>query len=113
MTSAPPKPTTPALSPVIPALSPVIPAKAGTSAAGRRDLHSPPRGPSEPPPNNPADPPPNSPAEEHPIRQHLERLERGLQHVESRIDRLYIAVGGGTILLAAIGLAAGFIARGS
>ena len=112
MTSAPPKPTTPALSPVIPApspvvpaLSPVIPAKAGTPAAGRRDLHSPPRGTSEPPPN--------SPAEEHPIRQHLERLERGLQHVESRIDRLYIAVGGGTILLAAIGLAAGFIARGS
>ena len=105
MTSAPPKPTTPTLSPVIPALSPVIPAKAGTPAAGRRDLHSPPRGTS--------DPPPNSPAEEHPIRQHLERLERGLQHVESRIDRLYIAVGGGTILLAAIGLAAGFIARGS
>ena len=105
MTSAPPKPTTPALSPVIPALSPVIPAKAGTPAAGRRDHHSPPRGTS--------DPPPNSPAEEHPIRQHLERLERGLQHVESRIDRLYIAVGGGTILLAAIGLAAGFIARGS
>ena len=93
MTSAPPKPTTP--------------------AAGRRDLHSPPRGTSDPPPNSTSDPPPNSPPEEHPIRQHLERLERGLQHVESRIDRLYIAVGGGTILLAAIGLAAGFIARGS
>ena len=106
MTSAPPKPTTPAL-------SPVIPAKAGTPAAGRRDHHSPPRGTSDPPPNTPADPLPNSPPEEHPIRQHLERLERGLQHVESRIDRLYIAVGGGTILLAAIGLAAGFIARGS
>ena len=68
--------------------------------------------PSPPPPA----PPPSSPApraapEADPLRPALQRLERGLQHVEARIDRLYIAVGGGTILLAAIGLAAGFIAR--
>ncbi len=66
-------------------------------AAGRRACPSPPCGRSD----------------ETPIRQFLERLERGMQHVEARIDRLYIAVGGGTVLLAAIGLAAGFIARGA
>ena len=66
-------------------------------AAGRRACPSPPCGRSE----------------DEPIRQFLQRLERGMQHVEARIDRLYIAVGGGTVLLAAIGLAAGFIARGA
>ena len=66
------------------------------SAAGRRDRSPPPReGPDDP------------------IWQFLDRLERGVEHIEARIDRLYIAVGGGTILLAAIGLAAGFIARSS
>ena len=44
--------------------------------------------------------------------QYLARLEDGIGQIESRIDRLYLAVGGGTLLLAAIGLAAGFIARG-
>lgn len=57
--------------------------------------------------------PPCGRSEDEPIRQFLARLERGMQHVEARIDRLYIAVGGGTVLLAAIGLAAGFIARGA
>ena len=66
-------------------------------AAGRRDGSTPPCGRSE----------------EDPIWQFLERLDRSMQHVEARIDRLYIAVGGGTVLLAAIGLAAGFIARGA
>ena len=66
------------------------------SAAGRRDR-----------------PPPPCDGPDDPIWQFLDRLERGVEHIEARIDRLYIAVGGGTILLAAIGLAAGFIARGS
>lgn len=66
----------------------------------------------QPPPAPTAHAPAPPPvADEDPVRPALQRLERGLQHVESRIDRLYIAVGGGTILLAAIGLAAGFIAR--
>lgn len=84
--------------------------------------HHAPQPPGQPPPGQPppGQPPPaptaHAPApppapDEDPVRPALQRLERGLQHVESRIDRLYIAVGGGTILLAAIGLAAGFIAR--
>lgn len=88
MTNAPPNPPTSA-----PPAEPNQPCP----AAGRRACPSPPCGRSE----------------DEPIRQFLARLERGMQHVESRIDRLYIAVGGGTVLLAAIGLAAGFIARGA
>lgn len=67
--------------------------------------------PSPPPAPSPSSPAPRAAPEADPLRPALQRLERGLQHVEARIDRLYIAVGGGTILLAAIGLAAGFIAR--
>ncbi len=44
--------------------------------------------------------------------QYLRQIEGGLDQIESRIDRLYIAIGGGTILLAAISVAAAFIARG-
>lgn len=44
--------------------------------------------------------------------QYLGRIEAGLDQVESRIDRLYVAIGGGTVLLAAISFAAAFIARG-
>lgn len=46
------------------------------------------------------------------IWQYLRRLEEGIDHIEARIDRLYVAIGGGCVGLAAIGLAAGFIARG-
>lgn len=46
------------------------------------------------------------------IWQYLERLERAIDHVDARIDHLYLAIGGGTVLLSIIGLAAGFIARG-
>lgn len=91
MTNAPPDPL-----PNPPTGQPSAPSQT-CPAAGRRDCPSPPCGRSE----------------DEPIRQFLARLERGMQHVESRIDRLYIAVGGGTVLLAAIGLAAGFIARGA
>ena len=44
--------------------------------------------------------------------QYLKRIEGGLDQIESRIDRLYVAIGGGTVLLAAISFAAAFIARG-
>ena len=44
--------------------------------------------------------------------QYLRRIESGLDHIDSRIDRLYIALGGGTVLLAAIGLGSAFIVRG-
>ena len=43
---------------------------------------------------------------------YLRRIESGLDHIDSRIDRLYIALGGGTVLLAAIGLGSAFIVRG-
>lgn len=46
------------------------------------------------------------------IWQYLERLERAIDHVDARIDHLYLAIGGGTVLLSIIGVAAGFIARG-
>ena len=44
--------------------------------------------------------------------QYLRRIESGLDHIDSRIDRLYVALGGGTVLLAAIGLGSAFIVRG-
>lgn len=44
--------------------------------------------------------------------QYLRRIENGLDQIDARIDRLYIALGGGTVLLAAIGLASAFIVRG-
>lgn len=44
--------------------------------------------------------------------QYLRRIESGLDQIDARIDRLYIALGGGTVLLAAIGLASAFILRG-
>ena len=44
--------------------------------------------------------------------QYLRRIESGLDQIEARIDRLYVALGGGTVLLAAIGLASAFIVRG-
>ncbi len=44
--------------------------------------------------------------------QYLRRIEGGLDQIESRIDRLYVAIGGGTVLLAAISFGAAFIARG-
>lgn len=44
--------------------------------------------------------------------QYLERIEHGLDLIDARIDRLYIALGGGTVLLAAIGLSSAFIVRG-
>lgn len=43
--------------------------------------------------------------------QYLKRIEGGLDQIESRIDRLYVAIGGGTVLLAAISFGAAFIAR--
>lgn len=43
---------------------------------------------------------------------YLRRIESGLDQIDSRIDRLYIALGGGTVLLAAIGLGSAFIIRG-
>ena len=44
--------------------------------------------------------------------QYLKRIEGGLDQIESRIDRLYVAIGGGTVLLAAISVVAALIARG-
>ena len=44
--------------------------------------------------------------------QYLRRIESGLDQIDARIDRLYVALGGGTVLLAAIGLASAFIVRG-
>ncbi|MCY3921618.1 MAG: hypothetical protein OXN86_03610 [Chloroflexota bacterium] len=44
--------------------------------------------------------------------QYLRRIEHGLDQIDARIDRLYIALGGGTVLLAAIGLGSAFIVRG-
>ena len=44
--------------------------------------------------------------------QYLKRIESGLDQIDARIDRLYIALGGGTVLLAAIGLGSAFIIRG-
>ncbi|MXX81840.1 MAG: hypothetical protein F4Y69_12555 [Chloroflexi bacterium] len=43
--------------------------------------------------------------------QYLHRIESGLDQIDARIDRLYIALGGGTVLLAAIGLGSAFIVR--
>ena len=44
--------------------------------------------------------------------QYLKRIESGLDQIDARIDRLYVALGGGTVLLAAIGLGSAFIVRG-
>ncbi len=44
--------------------------------------------------------------------QYLRRIESGLDQIDARIDRLYVALGGGTVLLAAIGLGSAFIVRG-
>ena len=44
--------------------------------------------------------------------QYLQRIEAGLDHIDARIDRLYLALGGGTVLIAAIGLSSAFIIRG-
>ncbi len=44
--------------------------------------------------------------------QYLHRIESGLDQIDARIDRLYVALGGGTVLLAAIGLGSAFIVRG-
>ena len=44
--------------------------------------------------------------------QYLSRIEEGLDQIDARIDRLYVALGGGTVLLAAIGLVSAFIVRG-
>ncbi len=44
--------------------------------------------------------------------QYLRRIESGLDQIDARIDRLYVALGGGTVLLAAIGLSSAFIASG-
>lgn len=44
--------------------------------------------------------------------QYLKRIESGLDQIDARIDRLYLALGGGTVLLAAIGLVSAFIVRG-
>ncbi len=44
--------------------------------------------------------------------QYLKRIEEGLDQIDARIDRLYVALGGGTVLLAAIGLVSAFIVRG-
>ena len=46
------------------------------------------------------------------IWQYLRRIEDGLDQIDARIDRLYIALGGGTVLLSAIGLTSAFIIRG-
>lgn len=43
---------------------------------------------------------------------YLRRIEYGLDQIDARIDRLYVALGGGTVLLAAIGLGSAFIVRG-
>ncbi len=52
-----------------------------------------------------------APAQTEALWQYLKRIESGLDQIESRIDRLYIALGGGTVLLAAIGLGSAFIVR--
>ena len=44
--------------------------------------------------------------------QYLRRIEESLDQIDARIDRLYVALGGGTMLLAAIGLVSAFIVRG-
>ena len=44
--------------------------------------------------------------------QYLRRIESGLDQIDARIDRLYVALGSGTVLLAAIGLGSAFIVRG-
>ena len=44
--------------------------------------------------------------------QYLRRIESGLDQIDARIDRLYVALGGGTVLLATIGLISAFIVRG-
>ncbi len=44
--------------------------------------------------------------------QYLRRIESGLDQIDARIDRLYVALGGGTVLLATIGLVSAFIVRG-
>ena len=44
--------------------------------------------------------------------QYLRRIESGLDQIDARIDRLYVALGGGTVLLAVIGLVSAFIVRG-
>ena len=44
--------------------------------------------------------------------QYLKRIESGLDQIDARIDRLYVALGGGTVLLAVIGLVSAFIVRG-
>ena len=44
--------------------------------------------------------------------QYLRRIESGLDQIDTRIDPLYVALGGGTVLLAAIGLGSAFIVRG-
>ncbi len=44
--------------------------------------------------------------------QYLRRIESGLDQIDARIDRLYVALGGGTVLLAAIGLGSAIIMRG-
>lgn len=68
------------------------------------------------PPAAPRTPPPDrvggDPAADA-LWQYLAQIEDGLRHIEARIDHLYLAIGGGTLILAAIGLAAGFIARGA
>ena len=43
---------------------------------------------------------------------YLKRIESGLDQIDARIDRLYVALGGGTVLLAVIGLVSAFIVRG-
>lgn len=76
-----------------------------------------PHGPASRP--RPPDPPgsggwPNEPHNEatDALWQYLRRIESGLDKIDARIDRLYIALGGGTVLLAAIGLGSAFIIRG-
>lgn len=69
--------------------------------------------------SRPPDPPgsggwPNEPHSEatDALWQYLRRIESGLDQIDARVDRLYIALGGGTVVLAAIGLASAFIIRG-
>ena len=53
-----------------------------------------------------------APSQTEALWQYLQRIESSLDQIESRIDRLYVALGGGTVLLAGIGLASAFILRG-